>query len=271
MKKWKIFSWLIKPKKQEVPPVKFGWVRDLPDHRDFKFKVTVPKELPALVDLRDKCPPVYNQGTLGSCTANALGAAFQFEQMKQKVTDFIPSRLFIYYNEREMEGTVKQDSGAMIRTGIKTMVKEGVCPEDHWKYNINKFKLKPPPPCYRIATDNQVLEYQRITPHTLYEVKQALVDEHPVVFGFMVYESMMTPKVAKTGYVPVPQRNDRATGGHAVMAVGYDDSKEALIVRNSWGTQWGINGYFYLPYWYVTTPNVSADYWTIRLVESENK
>lgn len=270
MKKWKLFNWFKKPKKQETP-IKFGWKRDLPDHRDFKFKVTVPIELPPMVDMTNSCPPVYNQGQIGSCTANALGTAFQFEQMRQNKPNWIPSRLFIYYNERAMEGTINEDSGAMIRTGIKSLVNEGVCPETMWKYIEHKFRVKPNAPAYAEALNNQVLEYQRITPHTLYEVKHCLATGHPVVFGFMIYESMMTDKVARSGYVPIPMSNERPIGGHAVIAVGYDDSKECLIVRNSWGSNWGINGNFYLPYWYVTTLNVSADYWTIRLVESENK
>jgi len=266
MKKWNLFNWLFKPKK-ETPQIKFGWKRDLPDHRDFKFKVTAPRPLPPFVNLKPLCPPVYNQGTLGSCTANALGFAYQFEQMKQKRPNFIPSRLFIYYNERAMEGTINQDSGAMIRTGIKTMVAEGTCPETMWDYKISKFKKRPTPNCYVSGLENQVQEYLRLTPHTLTNVKECLVDGFPVVFGFMIHESMMSDTVARTGYVPIPKRNDKPIGGHAVAAVGYDDSKECLIVRNSWGDNWGIKGYFYLPYWYVTTPNVSADYWTIRLVE----
>jgi len=269
--KWKLFSWLKKPKKVEEPKLKFGWKRDLPDHRDFKFKITAPVDLPAFVDLKPLCPPVYNQGNLGSCTANALGGAFQFGQMKQNKPNFVPSRLFIYYNERAMEGTINEDAGAMIRDGIKTMVKEGVCPERKWGYFEERFKQKPNKCCYKVALENQVLEYQRITPHSLYEVKHCLADGYPVVFGFMIYESMMTQEVARTGYVPVPSVTEKSIGGHAVMAVGYDDSKEALIVRNSWGNKWGINGYFYLPYWYITTPNAAADFWTIRLVESENK
>lgn len=264
----KILNWFKnRKKKNEVPDVKFGWKRDLPDHRDFKFKVTIPKELPTHIDLRSKCPPVYNQGTLGSCTANALGAAFQFEQIKKKKANWIPSRLFIYYNERALENTINEDAGAMIRSGIKTMVKEGVCPESKWKYIISKFKQKPPKSCYDEALDNQVLEYLRITPHTLYEVKQCLVDGYPVVFGFMMYQSMMTPQVKKTGRIPIPKRNDKPLGGHAVMAVGYDDKKKSLIVRNSWGSDWGFGGYFYLPYWFITTPNAAADFWTIRVVE----
>jgi C1A family cysteine protease len=224
-----------------------------------------------LVDLRPLCPPVYNQGNLGSCTANAIGSAFQFEQMKQNKPNFIPSRLFIYYNEREMEGTINEDAGAMIRDGIKSVVDKGVCPETMWPYNERKFKQKPSQECYTEALNNQVKEYLRITPHTLYEVKHCLSDGYPVIFGFMIYESMMTDEVSRTGIVPIPSANESPIGGHAVLAVGYDDSKECLIVKNSWGTEWGIGGYFYLPYWFITTPNASADFWTIRLVESENQ
>jgi len=255
-------------KKKEKPGnIKFGWVRDLPDPRDVKFKVSAPVPLPPLVDLRLQCPSIYNQYELGSCTANALGAAFQFEQMKQNVPNFIPSRLFIYYNERAIEGNINEDSGAMIRTGIKTMNKDGVCPEDMWKYNIRNFRTRPSNECYEEALNHQVLEYLRITPHSLYEVKHCLHTGFPVVFGFMIFESMMSPEVARTGMVSIPHKNERSIGGHAVMAVGYDDSKECLIVRNSWGSEWGENGYFYLPYWYITTPNAAADFWTIRLVE----
>jgi C1A family cysteine protease len=260
----------IKPKPQPKK-FNFGWKRDLPDHRDIKFKIVAPHELPAKIDLRSQMPPVYNQGELGSCTANALGAAFQFEQMKQGKQSFIPSRLFIYYNEREMEGTINEDTGAMIRDGIKTMVKDGVCPETMWQYIISKFTVKPSADCYEEALKNQVLQYFRISPHTLYEVKHCLADGYPVVFGFMIYESMMTTEVSRTGIVPIPNKRETPIGGHAVMAVGYDDSRECLIVRNSWGADWGIGGYFYLPYWFITTPNAAADFWTIRLVESENQ
>jgi C1A family cysteine protease len=254
-------------RKKVQPGIKFGWKRDLPDHRDFKFKVTAPVTLPPMVDLRAQCPPVYDQGELGSCTANALGGAYQFEDMKQGHPNFIPSRLFIYYNERVMEGTINEDSGAMIRDGVKSMVDKGVCPETMWPYITSKFTNKPCPQCYTAALDNQVLQYLRITPHNLSDVKQCLALGYPFAFGFTVYESMMSAEVAKTGIVPMPKLTESVLGGHAVMAVGYDDSKNALIVRNSWGTSWGLNGYFYLPYGFVEQPNLSADYWTIRLVE----
>ena len=249
---------------------KFGWKKDLHDPRDFKFKVSAPTEprvLPPLVDLRHQMPPVYDQLDLGSCTANALGAAYQFEDMKQGHPSFIPSRLFIYYNERVIENTVGEDGGAMIRTGIKTMVDAGVCPESMWKYITGRFTRKPCPDCYKTALENQVTEYLRISPHTIQGVKECLADGYPVVFGFTLYESMMTEDVKNSGMTTVPMLNEKPIGGHAVLAVGYDDSKQCLIVRNSWGSDWGIRGYFYLPYWYITTPNAAADFWTIRMVE----
>ena len=263
----KRFFNLFKKEKKVKPAIKFGWKRDLPDHRDFKFKITAPHELPPSVDLRNLCPGVYDQGELGSCTANALGGAFQFEQIKQKRPDFIPSRLFVYYNEREIEGTINEDAGAQIRNGIKTMVDKGVCPESMWPYNIGKFRKKPDDGCYTVALENQITEYLRISPHTLYEVKHCLSDGYPVAFGFMIYESFMSDKVAQTGIVPMPDPKEQSMGGHAVLAVGYDDSKNALLVRNSWGSKWGMGGYFWLPYGYVSEPNLSADFWTIRMVE----
>ena len=246
---------------------KFGWKHDLYDPRDIKFKVTAPIALPPLFDLRPQCPPIYDQGQLGSCTANALGAAFQFEQMKQSKPNFIPSRLFIYYNERSIENSINDDGGAMIRTGIKTLVDAGVCPETMWKYNEGKFKSKPCPDCYATALDNQVQEYLRLSSNNTYDTKQCLVSGYPVIFGFTLYESFMTDDVANSGEVPIPLPNEAPIGGHAVLAVGYDDEKNSLIVRNSWGTSWGLNGYFYLPYWYINTPYVADDFWTIRLVE----
>ena len=155
----------------------------------------------------------------------------------------------------------------MIRDGIKTIVKDGVCPETMWEYIERKFKQKPSDDCYKIALNNQVLEYLRISPHSLYEVKHCISEGYPISFGFTIYESFMSKEVARTGFAKMPVAGDKIIGGHAVLAVGYDDNKEALIVRNSWGNNWGIGGYFYLPYGYVTEPNLSADYWTIRLVE----
>jgi C1A family cysteine protease len=217
--------------------------------------------------MRKQCPPVYDQGQLGSCTANAIGAALEFDQMKQKEKAFTPSRLFIYYNERVMEGTVHSDSGAQIRDGIKTVAKQGACREaPTWPYKISKFDAKPPKPAYTEGKKHQAIRYLRLT-QALSQLKGCLASGFPFVFGFAVYESFESAQVVKTGHAPIPKANEAFLGGHAVTAVGYDESKQWFIVRNSWGTGWGMNGYFTMPYPYLLQPSLSRDFWTIRRVE----
>lgn len=130
----------------------FGWSPDLPDHRDFLYAAPTPilRKIPAKADLRPKCPKeIYDQGQLGSCTGNAIAAAIEFDLMKQRARKvFTPSRLFIYYNERAMEHTINQDSGAQIRDGIKSVAKLGACPEPEWPYDISQFAQKPSSVCY---------------------------------------------------------------------------------------------------------------------------
>jgi C1A family cysteine protease len=247
----------------------YGWVPDLPDGRDLLYAAP-PKalaKLPAKVDLRSKCPSVYDQGQLGSCTANAIGAAFEFDQMKQRRKAFTPSRLFIYYNERAIEGTVDSDSGAQIRDGVKSVAKQGVCNEATWPYEIDEFRKKPARSCYAEGRKNQAIQYLRLT-QTLGQLKGCLAEGFPFVFGFAVYESFESAEVAKTGHAPMPKANEGMLGGHAVMAVGYDEAKQWFIVRNSWGTGWGMRGYFTLPYPYLLQGSLSSDFWTIRRVEA---
>jgi C1A family cysteine protease len=247
----------------------YGWVPDLPDHRDFTY--AAPAEfltaLPTIVDLRPECPPVYDQGQLGSCTGNAIGGAFQFEQIKQKVKDFIPSRLFIYYNERVLEHTVNSDSGAQIRDGIKVVAKLGAPPETDWAYDITKFAEKPPQKAFADAAHSKVLSYQRVS-RALNQMKGCLASGYPFVFGFTVYDSFESTTVAHSGHAPMPQSGEKVAGGHAVAAVGYDDKNQWFIVRNSWGTTWGMKGYFTLPYQYLLESDLSDDFWTIRIVEA---
>jgi C1A family cysteine protease len=245
---------------------RYGWLPDIPDQRDFLFaapRIALPKK----VDLRPACPPVYNQGQLGSCTANAIGAAHQFEQIKHDAaTAFTPSRLFIYYNERVIEHTVDQDAGAMIRDGMKSVAKQGVCAETEWPYVVGQFTTRPPKSCYTHAMDHQVLSYHRVA-RSLPQMKGCLAEGYPFVFGFAVYEGFESETVAETGVVPMPGKKESMLGGHAVMAVGYDDAEKRFIVRNSWGSTWGKDGYFFMPYDYLLTPDLSDDFWTIRLVE----
>jgi C1A family cysteine protease len=244
---------------------RYGWVPDLPDARDHLFAAP-PRTLvglPRSVDLRDRCPKeVYDQGHLGSCTANAIGAAFEFRLLEQKAHDFMPSRLFVYYNERAIEGTVTIDSGAQIRDGIKSVARQGVCPETAWPYDIARFTEKPPPSCYADALHHRVTGYQRI-PRVLSQFKGCLAAGSPFVFGFTVYESFEGAEVARTGVVPMPGPEERVLGGHAVLAVGYDDADQRLLVRNSWGDGWGRGGYFTMPYAYLTERSLSADFWAV--------
>lgn len=248
---------------------RYGWVPDLPDARDHLFSAPqeVLDDLPTKVDLRPGCPPVYDQGQLGSCTANAINGAYQFMQRKQKQRDFMPSRLFVYYNERVMEGTVDTDSGAMIRDGIKSVANAGVCPEDMWPYDIAEFRTRPTKQCYTDARKNQAIVYRRVLNSSLHQLQGALASGTPVVFGFSVYESFESQEVARTGTVPLPPRGEKLLGGHAVLAVGYDDATQRFLVRNSWGASWGDNGYCTMPYGYLTDGQLARDFWAIYEVE----
>jgi C1A family cysteine protease len=258
--------------KRKHPPrriKRYGWIPDLPDARDHLYSAPLPAlgTLPPKVDLRPRCPPVLDQGQLGSCTAHALANAHRFEQMKQKSkTQFMPSRLFIYYNERVMEGTVDQDTGGMLRDGMKSIAQQGVCVEADWPYDLPRFADAPSAACYRSALDHQVLSYQRLS-QTLSQMKGCLASGYPFVHGFTVYQSFETSEVAQSGIAPLPGLGESVLGGHAVMVVGYDDSQQRFITMNSWGTKWGMKGFFTIPYAYLTDPGLAADFWTVRIVE----
>ena len=246
---------------------RYGWIPDLPDQRDFPYTklAAVPPSLPIHIDLRAQCSPIENQGDIGSCTACALVGNLEFLKKKLNGTVIDFSRLFLYYNERVIRHTVKTDSGSSIRDGIKTLVRAGDCLESLWPYNINKLTDKPTADCYKEALDHQIKRYYRL--HTLEEMKHTLQTGYPFVFGFAVYESFEAALVTKTGVVPMPKKGERVLGGHAVMAVGYNDDTNYFIVRNSWGAAWGDRGYFRMPYAYLTNTSLSSDFWTIRDME----
>jgi C1A family cysteine protease len=247
----------------------FGWRPDKPDHRDHIFGIGAPAKLPSSIDLRSGFPPCYNQGNLGSCTANAIAAALEFSQRKQGEKDSCtPSRLFIYYNERAMEGTIGEDAGAEIRDGIKSVNLLGAPPEKLWPYNdgATKFKRKPTAPAFKQAMFHQSLKYARVLRHII-SFKSCLAGGFPFVFGFSCFAAFDSDKVATTGILPMPSPTEKDLGGHAVIAAGYDDSKQSILVRNSWDTDWGINGYFWMPYAYITNPNLADDFWVIKQVE----
>jgi C1A family cysteine protease len=244
----------------------YGWMPDVPDHRDLVYAAARITTLPPSVDLRPGCPPVYDQGQLGSCTANAIAAAIQFEQMRQKEPKpFAPSRLFIYYNERVMERSVGQDAGAQIRDGMKSVNHVGACPETDWPYVITKFAQKPSTRAFKDARLGKALSYQRVV-QTLDQMKGCLASGLPIVLGISVYESFESQQVAKSGIVPMPANSEKLLGGHAILAVGYNDAEQRFVMRNSWGTSWGMQGYFTIPYAYLTDSNLCDDLWMIQMV-----
>jgi C1A family cysteine protease len=247
---------------------KYPLKREKRDLRDYNFRSTAfisPSELPKKVDLRQHMPPIVDQGTLGSCTANAIASGLREYLLIQAQEEWTPlSRLYLYWHERELEGRVEEDSGAYIRDGMKVLQKQGVCPEGDFPYVITHFKDQPSPKAESDAGRYTIIDYHRIP--DLYALKAALAEGLPVVIGMTVYESFESPEVAQTGKVPVPKKTrERILGGHALLAVGYQDrgiSAGTVIVRNSWGTQWGDQGYCYIPYSMFRDPDCIMDMWT---------
>lgn len=240
-------------------------------HQTFKVAFSL---LPAKVDLRPNMPPVYNQGDIGSCTGNASAAAFEYLQLQELSTktsgveifdpkQYTPvSRLFIYYNERKLNKQTSEDAGATLRDSVLSLLYWGACKEISWSYKDSNAFVEPTKDSYDEASLHKISKYYRFA--DLDHVKHSLAAGFPVIIGISVYESFESEEVARTGYVPIPNPSEQCMGGHAVCVVGYDDSRNVLIVRNSWGADWGDKGYFYLPYSFFQNPNLSDDWWTIR-------
>lgn len=245
----------------------YGWKPKLPTIKFALYSARVaPEALPPKVDLRPECPPVYDQGELGSCTGNGWAGAIEFLRMKQKLPDFTPSRLFIYYNERVDDGDVPEDNGAAVSDGADVVHRLGCPDEKLWPYDITKFADKPPPAVFTDAKKHLVLQVQQVR-QDLTSMKEVLADGLPIVVGFVVYESFESDEVTKTGVVPLPGHHEKKLGGHCVVLVGYDDSERMFIVRNSWGTGWGQDGYFMMPYTYMTNSRLSSDFWMASVTE----
>jgi len=261
---------------------RFGWKPDFPDHRDQFFSAprAVLQALPPSYDLTVQDPqinfPIYDQGDIGSCTANALAAAVEYDRLKSnQPPDFVPSRLFLYYNERQLESTVPLDSGAFIRDGVKSLNQVGICPEPDWPYiptpppsDGGLFLVgsppatQPPQQAYNDAANYRITSYQALQ-QTLSQLQGAIVSGFPFVFGFSVYQSWYG---TESTILPLPSAQDSLVGGHAVLAVGYDNATALFKFRNSWGPDAGENGYFYIPYSYVTNSDLASDFWVINAV-----
>jgi len=249
---------------------KYGYIKDKEDKRDFVYKLDLTRfPIAPKSDLREQCPPVYDQLNIGSCTGNGIAGAIQFDFKKQNHPDYVPSRLFIYYNERRLEHTIHEDAGAMIRDGIKATKRWGACPEKEWPYLTWKFDKRPSCKCYRIARNDKITKYERLVSFDSY--LSVLSQGYPIVFGFTVFESFSSSAVANTGITPMPKLNEQILGGHCVLMVGHNNETRQILCRNSWGSDWGIKGYFWLPYEYFTAVDkyndpLTADFWVIYTV-----
>lgn len=265
-----------------------GCLRDLPDFRDYTMKTqevktilakskplkNAKKSLPKDTDLRQWCSPIEHQGILGSCTAQAGVGLLEYFQRRAYGKHLDGSRRFLYKVTRKLLGwEFEGDTGAYLRTTMKAMVIFGVPPERFWPYRIADYNEEPSPFCFSFAQNFKSIHYYRLDPHgmagddVLEGVKIHLAGGLPAMFGFAVYNSMPGTD-AGTGDIPFPSATDQQVGGHAVVAVGYDDKRQiggdtgALLIRNSWGTRWGEQGYGWLPYSYVLS-GLAFDFWTL--------
>jgi C1A family cysteine protease len=263
-----------------------GWEHDLPDVRDYTvdtpsvaavlaksrpFSAAL-KAGPGSVDLRPWCSPIEDQDDLGSCTANAGVGLLEYFERRAFNTYLNGSRLFLYKGTRDLLGWTG-DSGAYLRSTMKAMVLLGVPPELYWPYDIAAFDEEPSAFCYALGQDYKAVQYFRLDPagaspgRVLETVKRFLAARLPSMFGFTVYSSFPRVGDGRDG-VPFPQIGDHVLGGHAVDAVGYDDGRMvgpdrgALLIRNSWGTDWGSDGYGWMPYRYVEQ-GIAADFWSL--------
>jgi C1A family cysteine protease len=239
-------------------------------------------EVPARVDFRNECTPVEDQGTLGSCTAQAVTGLIEYYEKMAHGRHIDGSRLFLYKTTRNLLNWTG-DTGAYLRSTMAALALFGIPPEEYWKYDVKEFDKEPTAFLYSFGQNYQALQYYRLdnngtgTPELLKKIKARLSHQMPMVFGFTVYNSI--EQAGENGRIPVPCPGDRVAGGHAVMAVGYDDNVEirnasceevtakgALVIRNSWGTGWGEKGYGYLPYEYVLR-GLAVDWWSLIKAE----
>ncbi len=237
--------------------------------------------LPAKFDFSDHMPNIHDQGTLGSCTAQAITISMEY-QLKQQNNAQVLSPLFLYYNERKLMGTIKEDSGASLSDGVKAISTWGVCRESEWTYSDDhkKFMIKPSKAAYDDARNYMGLDGVRTSyvTYSLEAIKSRLAQGIPVVFGIYVYPSFESVKTEMTGKVPMPGAKERPLGGHALMFTGYNDETKEFKFANSWGKKWGDNGYGYLKYDYVMNVGATSlypffysnDIWSIDKVGRED-
>jgi C1A family cysteine protease len=244
----------------------YNWVRAPKRFEDLKFGMVAPSgvTIPATSDLEPVLPPCFDQLSTSSCTGNGIGGALLSSMSYAKVPLVIPSRLFLYYNERVIEGDPSQDGGAMIHDGLSGLHKFGWCPETVWPFDPAQLLTQPSPAAYLAAKPNEIGTYANMDGAPADSFKLTLAHGRGIVFGFDVYTAFESDEVAKTGILHKPAPGEQLLGGHCVMLAGHDDTRQAFKVRNSWGTGWGLNGYYYMDYDYVFS-ELASDFWVIKL------
>ena len=245
-----------------------GYRPEKQNSKDKKYSASRDRQLPPNVDLRSYMTPVENQGNSNSCTANAMAGAYEYLTNRILGQSADVSRLFIYYNARELDGDCSQDQGTYLKSCVKVLRKHGACSENTWSFNLDQILEQPPKKAYKEAANFRVEDAARVE-IDLHTMQSCLAEGYPFAFGLQLFSSFQ--QAGSTGLVPMPDPdNEKHDGGHAMLCVGYSDVDQVFIVRNSWGTDWGEQGYCYIPYDYMTKPDLIHDCWTIRQVSDRD-
>jgi C1A family cysteine protease len=246
---------------------KYGWVKNREDSRDFVYAVDKPVDLTVPVDITASMPPVWDQGEFSSCTAHGTGCAVWVALSGEKKVFNMPSRMFVWYQARKLEGTTAKDCGAQVRDAIKGVVNYG-CPEESmWDYKPEHVSLEPLATIYTDASLHKVVTYRAVA-QQLNDIVTALSEGYPVVFGFLVDPYFETPAMEQTGFLPYPQNiyTTAWLGGHCCVLVAFDPVRQAFKVRNSWGSGWCENGYFWMAASYILDSRICSDLWILENV-----
>lgn len=251
----------------ELSKFNLNFRRQPKDPRDLKLHqiITAPIDestLPKKVDLRADWK-ILDQGSLGSCVSNSVAACIRHARIRDKRTVYDPSRLYIYWFGRFIEGTVSEDSGLYVRDAYKAVDTYKVCSENNWPYNIDRFTDKPAPHAVAAASTHNGFKYIAV-PQDRVMIKKNLADGYPISFGADLWEDFMSAEVARTGKVPMPDFTQESIGGHCMSIIGYDDDAKVFIIANSWSTTWGDGGFAYIPYDYILNKDHVSDFWTVR-------
>lgn len=250
--------------------IRYGWRRDNPDPRDCIWAAPRPviRTLPERQDNRDLMPPVFQQLQTNSCTGQSVaGQIAGLQKLRGTGPVVIPSALFIYWNTRDIEDTELVDSGATLRNTFKAVSRWGYASEECWPFDEKKVLTQPSKPCYEEARPRRITTYARVA-QRLDQLQAYLAARGTISFGMAVYPYFESEEMATSGILRMPAGNDAPLGGHAVLLVGYDNARKMFLVRNSWGKEWGLDGYFWMPYSYVLDPNLAADFWTFTVLDA---